>query len=172
VSQPDRITLDDLTTMTAVDRDSFATTVLIPLAAHGDELTALAARLDALGVPDNRWGRELTDGVAVNRARLRFVLAGYRAALAHLAGDAAAATAAHADAVAALTAGQAIVTGRHHDLHDDHGDRLTAKGANATTYGYGYLHWADNLCYWHRELAQLEAILGVGDGAAIPGCFF
>jgi hypothetical protein len=172
VSQPDRITLDDLTTIAAPDRDTFARTVIDPLAAHGDELTAFADRLAALHVPDDRWGRELTDGVAVNRARVRFVVACYRAALAHLAGDDAAARTAHAAALVALDDGQAIVTGRHHDLHDDHGARLTAKAGNYTIYGFGYLHFADGLCYWRRELSQLEAILGIGDGTPAPSCFF
>lgn len=41
----------------------------------------------------------------------------------------------------------------------------------AQLYQFGYLHMADTLCYWRRELAQLEAIMGTASGVP-PACVF
>ena len=45
------------------------------------------------------------------------------------------------------------------------------KTANQTFYQFGYLFFADSLCYWDRELTQVGGILG--STSAIPlSCFF
>lgn len=171
VSQPDRVTFDDLVAADGAARDAFARDVLAPLASYGDALDGFAARLDRLGVPGDRWGREIVDGVAIDQARVRFVAAAYEAALAHLAGDAATARRRRDAAAALLAEGQAIVARRHADLHDDHGPRLTSKVGNATIYQYGYLRNADTLCYWQRELTQLDGLLALSS-AAPQGCLY
>jgi hypothetical protein len=150
VSQPDRVTFDDLATL--ADWSAFRAQVLAPLAAYARALDALA-----VDVPDTRWGRELADGIAVDRLRAHFVGAAYEAQLAQLAGDRAGAAAQLAIAHRLLAEAQAIVRGRHADLHDPHGRRLVEQHApNHTFYAFGYLAMADTLCYWARELAQVE----------------
>jgi hypothetical protein len=120
-------------------------------------------------MPDNRWSRELRDGLAIDRLRARFIHAAYSAVIAHLAGGDARAS---LDLATDLYAqAQVVVAGRHADLHDTHGRRLVDKSVNQTYYQYGYLHMADTLCYWERELVQVETILGNATTAP-PGCVF
>ena len=168
VSQPDRVTFDDLVAATADARSAFATNVLAPLADHAAALDALDARLEHLDLPDDRWASELRDGLAVDRERAHFIHDAYAAVLAHLSGDELAAAKARDQAASALGRATTLVHHRHGDLHDPD-RRLTGKDANATVYGFGYLYQADQLCYWHRELDQVDAILQNTDITA-PSC--
>ncbi len=170
VSQPDRVTFDQLPMMAAADLTAFDATVLTPLAAHADELDSLSRHFAALGLADSRWVRELQDGLDVDRLRARFVTSCYRAVLAHLGGDEVTATAERASAAALLVAAQTTIAGRHGDLHDTHGARLTARTQNHTSFGYGYLFQADSACYWRRELAQVDGALGNAT-VTPPDCF-
>lgn len=163
VSQPDRVTFDDLTMATPAVRQAFADGVLAKLTAHGDKLDGLIAQLDGVHLPDTRWGNELRDGFAIDRTRVRFIVAAYQAVLAHLDGDDAKAADLRDQAADLLAQGQTIIARRHADLHDTHGKRLTTRNANATTYQFGYLFFGDTQCYWHRELDQVDGILGNSD---------
>jgi hypothetical protein len=167
ISQPDRITFDDLAA--SGDADGFTASVLMPLAAYATTLDARQAELDQLSLPDSRWTAELRDGVAIDRLRARFVLSTYGAEVAHLRGQDA--TALLAQAASLMAQAQDVVNGRHADLHDTHGRRLVDKTANQTYYQYGYLHMADTLCYWHREYDQVAAILD-NTTTVPPGCVF
>jgi len=167
VSQPDRITFDDL--VASGDVAGFTASVLTPLEAHADALDALAARLDKLALPGSRWTRELRDGLTIDRLRARFVIAAYRAVVDHLGGGDGAA--AYQEAAARLADAAALVARRHADLHDTHRRRLVDETPNDTVYQYGYLHMADTLCYWHRELGQVGEIVGQGN-EPVPGCLF
>ena len=84
VSQPDRITFDDL--VASGDVDGFAQAVLAPLAAYADALDQRQLALDRLVLPDSRWTAEIRDGLAIDRLRARFVIAVYAAVSAHLRG--------------------------------------------------------------------------------------
>ena len=148
VSQPDRVTFDQLATL--ADWTAFRAQVLAPLGAYAKQLDALD-----LSVPDTRWGRELADGVAVDRLRAHYVGALYEAALSQLAGDERATTTQLASARRLFAEARAVVAARHADLHDTHGRRLIEKAPNHTFYAFGYLAMADTLCYWARELAQV-----------------
>jgi hypothetical protein len=53
-----------------------------------------------------------------------------------------------------------LATGRHADLHDDHDRILVDSTTNRTFYQYGYLYNADTVCFWDRELTQVETLLG------------
>ena len=55
---------------------------------------------------------------------------------------------------------------RQGDMHDTHGRRLVDKTTNQTAYQFGYLYFADTLCYWNRELAQVKNL--TGDTSIIP----
>ena len=167
ISQPDRITFDDL--VASGDVDDFAANVLVPLGTYADALDLRQQYLDQLALPDSRWTSELRDGLAIDRLRARFVIAAYSAVSDHIRGVDP--TADFARATDLLAQAQPVVAGRHADLHDTHGRRLLDKGVNQTYYQYGFLHWADTLCYWQRELDQVATILGNATMAP-PSCLF
>ena len=169
VSQPDRITLDDLAA--GADPRAFRTAVQEPLAEYVDALDRLAARVDRLSLPESRWAAELRDGFEIDWLRARFVLELYEATLRHLASEAAAAEQHAARAAELLERARGVVTARHRDLHDTHARRLVDRTPNRTFYQFGYLFMADTLCYWQRELVQLQGILGTAT-AAVPACVF
>jgi len=167
VSQPDRITFDELVGDPAIE--SFEASVLVPLRAHADALDALADQLAGTKLPVSRWSHEVRDGFAIDQLRARFVLATYGAVLAHLRGEGG--DAEYAEAQALLAQAHAIVSSRHANLHDSHGRRLVGKTPNSTFYQFGYLYMAETLCYWQRELDQVGGILG--NTTKVPnGCLF
>jgi hypothetical protein len=166
ISQPDRITFDQLTPDMI---GSFTDTVITPLAAHADAMDGLAKQLAKVSLPDSRWAREVSDGLTIDRLRARFVLATYGAVLAHLGGGDASRPL--ADAAAILGQAKTVVAARHHDLHDTHPGTILGKTTNDTSFQYGYLHLADTLCYWRRELTQVENILGTSSDLP-SACFF
>jgi hypothetical protein len=170
VSQPDRVTFDDLVAG-AAEPAAFEADVMQPLALYADELDVVAADFEAQELRSNRWSRELRDGITIDRVRTRFVLETYGATLAHLRDDGAAARQHLADAEVLLELGRAIVAERHGDLHDALGSRLIEPTTNRTFYQFGYLFMADTLCYWERELVQVAGILGFTSSAA-PSCLF
>jgi len=163
ISQPDRVTFDDLVAMDDAARAQFVSDVMVPLRAYSAALDALTLP----GLPDSKWSREITDGFAIDRARAHFIIAVYQATLDHLSGVDS--TQSLADANAALADAKTIVDRRGGDLHDTHGDRLTANTPNHTTYGFGYLYMGATLCYWNRELEQVQGILEGGD-IVPPAC--
>ena len=168
ISQPDRVTFDDLVAASPDAVAAFQTNVMAPLADYATTLDRLDARFGGLDLPSERWASELGDGFAIDRARAHFIHDAYAAVLAHLAGDDQGAKAARDRASGELDQAKDIVARRHHDLHDKD-PALTMRGPNSTVYGFGYLYFADQLCYWHRELAQVDKILGLSS-AAPPAC--
>ena len=63
-----------------------------------------------------------------------------------------------------------VVHVRHGALHSQD-KRLLDYAGNATQYPYGYLRNADTLCFWRREMAQVDAIVTDASGV-IPDCLF
>jgi hypothetical protein len=168
VSQPDRVTFDQLVAGTGREE---VEVMLDQMRRYADELEELERELAALPLPDTRWSRELVDSFAIDHLRARFVTATYDAVLAHLDGNAANASA-HAEAATDFLAkARTVVQRRHRDLHDTRGRRLVDKTTNHTFYQYGYLHMADTLCYWDRELVQVRGVLGE-TRVVPPNCFF
>jgi hypothetical protein len=171
ISQPDRVTFDDLAAAPAATRDAFEAGVLADITAMREKLAELAKRADALPLPNTRWGHELRDGFAVDALRAEFVEDLYKATLAQLRGDAAASKSARDAAADLLERARRRVAGRDEDLHDPHGSQLITRGPNQTFYQYGYLFMADTLCFWHRELIQVDRIRGTTT-EDVPGCAF
>ncbi len=169
VSQPDRVTFDDLETAEPSARDAFQNDIIERLTSYRAQLQDLEDDLEALGLDNNRWTRELRDGVIMDRLRVDYMIHLYTATLDHLAGDSARAETDVAQARALLGDALQIVVHRHDDLHDALGARLIEETPNRTFYQYGYLFMADTLCYWKRELAQVENILS-GTSEPIPTC--
>jgi hypothetical protein len=164
VSQPDRVTYDQL--VASADPVAFTQDVLTPLVAYADLIGQVAPPAG-----DDRWTAELRDGLAIDQLRPRFMVATYQAVLAHLRGDDAEAAAQLATARQLRADAQVVVARRHANMHDTHGRRLLDKGLNQTFYQYGYLRNADILCFWDRELAQVDGILG-NTTMMPPGCLF
>ena len=166
ISQPDRLMFDEVN---AGNVGMFTTAVIEPLRAYTKKLGELEAKLDAIKLPDSRWGRELRDGFAVTTLRAQFVLATWEGVLDKVNGGTGADGTARAEA--ALASAKAVILSRHADLHDRHGRQLLDQTPNSTFYQYGYLYMADTQCYWRRELIQMKNALGTSTETA-PGCLF
>ncbi|HUS63513.1 MAG TPA: hypothetical protein VMZ28_03180 [Kofleriaceae bacterium] len=169
VSQPDRVTFADLAAADAGARADFEAGVLADLDGLEAALAALDARAGALGGPDDRFRREVIDGVRVTWLRARFIAGAYRAALAHLDGRDGEAMTLRAAAADELEAARAVVERRHGDLHFPDPARLLDIDMNQTVYPFGYLTMAHRLCYWERELAEVGNLLD-GTGETVPSC--
>jgi hypothetical protein len=166
VSQPDRVTFDDL--VATRNTPGFTASVRDPLAVYANGVDDLAREVAALDLP-GRWGAELRDGFAIDVLRARFAIALYDATIAHVEGRSPDADLATARTL--LARATDVVAARHVDLHDTHRRRLLDRTPNHTFYQFGYLHMADTLCYWRRELAQVEGITGSATGIP-PACVF
>ncbi|GBD24733.1 hypothetical protein HRbin30_00046 [bacterium HR30] len=170
-SQPDRPELREVVRWSQDERARFAASVLEPLAVLAEESDRVVAEFQgAVREVENLWLAELSDGLAMQPLRARFIESVYRAALAVAGGDADTAQRLRATALETLARAQSVVDRRHAALLDPMGARLTAAGRNPTLYQYGYLQKAHTLCYWRRELAQLDLVLG--RTAAVPDCFW
>jgi hypothetical protein len=167
VSQPDRPSFAEVAALAPAERAAFAGAVLAGLDALADGTAATAPT----GPTDDPFVAEVIDGFAVTEARTRYIAALYRAAVAHGDGDAAAAEAAIADAEMWLAVGEAVVARRHAALHYPDAARLLKEGPNATIYPFGYLHQADELCYWRRELTEVQNLVR-GEDATVSACVF
>lgn len=168
VSQPDRPALDEVAALDEAGRTAFEADVLTPLAAFAAAVGALRTEVDGLDRND-RWYRELADGVAVVHVRLQYIRAIYMAAFEWGASGDPGQWPGLADEL--LAEGRAIVERRHADLHSPTPENLIYVTTNATLYQFGYLKQAHELCYWERERAQMRR-LTLGDDLSVPGCIF
>ncbi len=170
-SQPDRPELREVLAWPAEQREGFANTVLERLAVLAEESAGVSSEFQAaVGQTDNVWLQELADGLAMQPLRARFIESIYRAALAVANGDRDTGERLRDTAAETLAAAQSVVHRRHRALLDSNGERLVSAWRNPTLYQYGYLQKAHTLCYWRRELAQLDLMLG--GSSAVPDCFW
>src|SRR5262249_53734558 len=140
----------------------FAQSTLANLDAFAHDLGTIQTAVSKLHFSEGeRWLAEVADGIEIDGLRARFVAALYHATLGHP-------TLPEADQI--LESAKAVVARRHAKLHHPDPTRLTGTTTNPTLYQYGYLHMADTLCYWHRERAEVQAVLT--GSADIPDCFF
>jgi len=167
VAQPMRVRVDRLDDLSAEERAAFESSVLEPLSVHIDEISTIAEGLpDTAGDP---WLQEVADGVSVTRLRGAFVLAIYRAGLAHLNGLDSEPYLADIDTL--LEEARTVVVGRHGQLHDPNGAQwIEPAWSNPTIYQYGYLLRSDELCFWEREHAKLQNLMEGSTVATVPGC--
>lgn len=155
VAQPDRPGFDEVRAMAPAD----SAAIVQSLSAMADDLAAIDAPAG-----DDPWSAEVADGLEVTSLRARFVATLYAAAA-----DGTRADTLLDDAAATLASARTVVTRRHASLHDDIDGRLTVPGENPTLYQYGYLRWANELCYWEREYAEASNLLR-GTTLDVPGC--
>src|ERR1044071_7993635 len=78
----------------------------------------LAAKYNALDLPESRWTAEFRDGFEIDRLRAHFIGEMYRAVLAKLSGSDG--HPALATALGVLDQAKEVVARRHADLHDTH----------------------------------------------------
>lgn len=168
ISEPDRVLFDDLAADPALVA-SFAGDQLPRLAAFAGAIETRADAADALPI-DGPWADELRAGIRVTALRARFAATEYQAAIDQLTGDHDAALAGEAQLHDLIAAAEPIVAARRLALHWPDRTTLVERGGNNTVFGYGYLLNADTLCYWHRELADLDRLLGLSTDA-IPDCY-
>jgi hypothetical protein len=174
IAAPERIDPREMTTDMLA---GFEATILDDIDRYTDRLDELWTEISAFELPDTRWGRELRDGFATNRTRAHFLQDFYRAGIAAVRGDKITAELHYARAQRALETEKGIVARRHADLHDSQRNAETGKprlvdlSTNKTTFQYGYLFYADNLCYWRRELVQVRNLID-GTTTPEPSCFF
>jgi len=174
VSQPDRPSFAGIQTMNDAQLDEMSARV-DELAALSDDLLAIAATVPThtyrtATVPEpNAWFVEVHQGLTVTALRARFAAEVFGAAVTLARGG---------DPqpellAAASTMGEAAeqVHARHAALHWTGGTRILDQvDDNDTLYQFGYLAKADDLCFWERELIQMENEAG-GTPQSVPDCF-
>ena len=142
--------------------------MLGPLEAFVNGVGQIVNELHSTDLPaDDPFVGEALDGIEVTYQRARFIHAVYSAAAAVGAGEPTQAWVEKADA--ALDAARTVVARRNGRLHDPNPEQLLTHATNATTYPFGYLYYANQLCYWQRERAQLGPL--IGEHVQIPSCF-
>ncbi len=168
ISMPDRATAEQVAAMTPAELESFNNNVVVPLGQLAEDTRAIADRIDELaGLQGDPWFDEIRDGARVDQHRAAFAAAIY-AALVEFAGTGSdGGYLAQADA--ALGQAEAVIARRHAALHDPDPERWVAEDDNPTIYHYGYLHWADELCYWRKERIEAAQVIEDSDEVA-PGC--
>ncbi len=161
-SQPRRVLFDEIAALSSEERAALRVQVV-----DGLERFAAAHEAAAAGLGEDVWAAELTDGLAANGARARFMAALYDAVFtASEGGDP---TPALAEADSWFSAGAAVIARRHGALHDPEAERLTIRNGNPTLYDYGYLTNADTQCFWQRERNDVRKLL-LGESGSDPGC--
>lgn len=166
ISQPDRPSFDEVAAFTPDEAAAFDQ-VLAGLASLSVDTREILVDLEAAAI-ETRFAAEMVDGAEVDALRTEFAHAVFSAALAHGSG---------ADAQPHLLAARAardaavdVVARRHAALWDpDPGRLVAADRPNATVYAFGYLARADELCFWERELVQVENLVN-GATAPVPPC--
>ena len=166
-TQPSRPSPAEIAGLAATDVGSFRLTVLSSLEELALATNEIVVELRRLDLPlADPWVAEVVDAIEVTARRVRFVEAIYAAAIDVAVGSSPAQW--MGIATASLEAARSVVARRHGRLHDPDPRRLLDPAPNATSYPYGYLRYADELCYWERELAQLREALG--QEVSVPDC--
>lgn len=169
LSQPDRPSVAELLELDAAGRADVLTGVIEPLHALADATEAIHAGVAGLRSGDP-WFEEVRDGLVVDAARARFAAELWGAVLTAAEGGDPLPGLARADA--ALAAGTDAVRARHAALwHPDGATFIADAWSTATIYDYGYLREADELCFWHRERAQVWNAVA-GGTESVPPCIF
>ncbi len=167
VSQPDRVSFDELWNMSPDARARFVADVLVPLETMAQAHASAKADLDGHIRSDDVWLTELGQGLAITAARARYVHALYRAVATQK--DTGSDGGWLDEALAELEAAKPIVSARHRQLHFPDARRLLKNVPNATVYQYGYLREAHSLCFWNRERVQVQRLLR-GSTESQPAC--
>ena len=168
VSQPQRVTVEELSEMDVASRAVFEADVVEPLAELAAATWVIDGAVQALaGDAMDPWFDEVADGVRVDALRADFAHAIYSATLRWTEGGSDEGWLAVADD--AYLRAQDVVAQRHAAMHDPDPGQLVEYGSNPTMYQYGYLNRADELCFWHKERVETANVVE-GKDEIPPGC--
>lgn len=168
VSQPDRPTFESISRLPPAELATFEDKVLKELDAFAAENDRLLTEIQASGMPaEDRWYKEILDGAAVNALRARFIRAAWSVPVKAAKGEDA--QPALDELTSLINQAKEVVARRREGMHDDDFRRLIRGGENATVYPYGYLREADRLCFWTRELIEVNSLIH-GGGVTVPSC--
>jgi hypothetical protein len=168
VSQPQRVTLEELAEMDETARAAFDAAIVQGLSELSEATWAIDGEVQLLATSaSNRWFDEVADGVRIDALRTDFAHALYSAALAYAATGSDDGWLAVADGL--LGQAREVVDARHADLHDPDPERLIAQDDNATIYRFGFLGMSDELCFWHKERGEAAQVIE-GSDEIPPGC--
>jgi len=166
VSQPDRPQFDEIVAMSPAELDDMQASI-DGLFTLSDDLFAIHATL--VDIPDDPFVDEIRQGLEVTALRARFAAEVHGSAVAFARGEDPEPL--HIAAMATLEDARTPVDARHGDMHWAGGDRIIqSEDKNDCLYQWGYLAKGEELCFWDRELVQLENELG-GTPQTVPGCF-
>ncbi len=166
VSQPDRPQYVEIAAMRPAELDEMQIRV-DGLAQLADDLFAIHATL--VDIPSDPFVDEVRQGLEVTALRARFAAEVNGSAVAFARGEDAHAL--YLAAAATLADARSPVDARHADMHWPGGQRILASDdENDTLYQWGYLAKGAELCFWDRELVQLENLLD-GTQQSVPTCF-
>lgn len=167
-SQPDRPNAVEIAAFNEEERLVFLADVTVPLEAFADAADTLAIQAEGIASRlSDPFADEVRDGARINALRARFVATLHRAIVALADGRDGTAELAAADAL--FAEGRAVVDRRHSALWDPDPSSLVERIDNPTIYDFGYLHQAQELCYWRRERMQAEEVV-LGIDLVPPGC--
>lgn len=171
---PRRMAFQDVQALEDGELVTFEADVVDGLTALVDGTLAIEQSLDrACAAPDATlasWCSELVDGTRVTRLRAAHMRALYRAVIEARRGKSGQGELGRARQH--LEDARAVIHARSEHYRYDR-SRLVDAYDNPTIYDYGYLHQAQELCYWER--AQMQAELLVEEGVApnvavLPSC--
>ena len=142
------------------------------------ELDAIRSKLDAysgqllditenFGEQTDPWLQEIEHGLWIDFHRANYMSQLIYAILEAKSGGSPNSKISEAEEI--LLEAQKIVDIQHSQAWDPDIKRLTGTNSNATLYQFGYLHRADELCYWNRELIQVKNLLQ-DSSEYPPGC--
>lgn len=167
-SQPDRPSYAEIAAFEEADRLAFVTNTTEGLERFTAVLEGIAADAEAQAATlDSPFAAEVRDGAVINTLRARFAASLQRAVLALA--DGRSGEDELAEAERRLEAARVVVDRRHAALWDPDPAVLLERVDNPTVYDFGYLHQADELCYWVRELMQAQEVVR-GVDLVPPGC--
>ena len=131
---------------------------------YGSEMLKIK---DNFGSQENPWLQEIENGLKIDIHRASYMSQLIQTILTAKSGAGVDAQLEAAEAIIAMA--QEVVDKQHSQSWDPNITRLTRPNSNATIYQFGYLHHAEELCYWNRELIQVKNLLQ-NAGEAVPGC--
>jgi hypothetical protein len=164
VSQPDRPSFEEVQQLDESGRALFQAEVLDALKNYAEGIEAIQKpEVGAWTGSGARVVAEVVDGLEVDALRARFIGTLYDSVLNNE-------PTAISTAESLLEEARVVVARRHADFHDPEGSRWIATDWDTpTVYDFGYLRRADELCFWERELIQVQVLIA-GSTETIPAC--
>jgi len=162
ISQPVRPTFKQMLELTA---EELQAQIIDKLTGFITDIESVQSSLPS---SEDVWQQEIHDGVEIDLLRAQFMKTLVEAVKSKVSGGDPASVLDNAYQI--LSTAQQVVNRRHLVTWDSKTNQILNENSNATIYQFGYLHRANELCYWNREqvkatnaaLEQNELALGCG----------